>query len=113
MTLQSLDGLRSGKSPLRTSRSAQSIPLKGCKVSQLGTESMELITSNEGLRSKFSSLLKNHKHVSLVVAWASTNFGCCGQLTSAQRKIKRMIVGLHFCQTGPDFIQHFIADKRV
>jgi hypothetical protein len=74
---------------------------------------MQLITSNTGLRYHFSNLLRDHAHVSVVVAWASTNFMCCDQLMRADGKIKRMIVGLHFCQTAPEFIEHFITDKRV
>ena len=74
---------------------------------------MRLLTSSASLEEAFERLLTRHEHLSFAVAWASHNFPGYNQLLRYQRKIKRGIVGIHFYQTHPSFIEHFLDDKRI
>jgi hypothetical protein len=48
------------------------------------------------------------------VAWASTGFEAFDLLVKHYEKIRRMVVGLHFHQTSPDFIEAFLThDEKV
>jgi hypothetical protein len=58
-------------------------------------------------------MLERHRSVSFAVAWASHNFPGYDQLLKQELKIKSGIVGIHFYQTHPSFIEHFLNDKRI
>lgn len=47
------------------------------------------------------------------MAWASTEFTCCNTLLGNRGKIAHAIIGIHFYQTHPDFMETFLDDDRV
>jgi HKD family nuclease len=74
---------------------------------------MRLITTSESLFATFKEQLGSHKKLSFAVAWASHGFPACKELLKHEKKIERGTVGIHFYQTDPDFIEHFLEDERI
>ena len=74
---------------------------------------MKLLTSKNQLEKAFCQLLPKYEHVSFAVAWASHGFPGYEQLIQHRQKIARGIVGIHFYQTHPTFIERFMQDERV
>ncbi|WP_279686705.1 hypothetical protein [Bradyrhizobium sp. SSUT77] len=72
---------------------------------------MKLITEPKALARTFSTLIERHNRVSFAVAWATKGFDGYEKLVANSRKISRGIVGTHFCQTHPDFIERFQHHK--
>ena len=74
---------------------------------------MRLLTTSPSLEKAFEQLLARHKKLSFAVAWASHNFPGYDELLKHENKIQQGIVGIHFYQTHPSFIEHFLSDHRV
>lgn len=74
---------------------------------------MRLLTTSASLEKAFGQLLARYQQLSFAVAWASHNFPGYNELLKHQRKIRQGIVGIHFYQTHPSFIEHFLSDERV
>lgn len=74
---------------------------------------MKIILNPINLRTEFARLLQNYRHYYWVVAWAGQAFDLVEELTANSHKIEKMVVGLHFYQTHPDFIQTFIEHPKV
>jgi HKD family nuclease len=74
---------------------------------------MELLTNPNKIERAFSRLINRYKHVSFAVAWASTGFPGYELLVRQETKIQKGIIGTHFYQTDPKFIDHFLSDERV
>ena len=74
---------------------------------------MRLLTTPKSLERAFEQLLTRHKSLSFAVAWASHKFPGYAELLKHEQKIKSGIVGIHFYQTHPSFIEHFLNDKRI
>lgn len=74
---------------------------------------MQLITSSAKLSSAFRKQLDLCTTVHLAVAWASVGFPEYDALIKAKRKIGLAVVGTHFYQTAPEFIEKFCGDERV
>ena len=76
---------------------------------------MILITNHIQLSDKFSLLCKQYNHYKWAVAWAGkeAGFKLADILSRNRKKIERLIVGLHFYQTDPIFIQHYMNDDAV
>jgi hypothetical protein len=89
----------------------------GEDVAEIGLKAgnvlMRLITTSESLFATFKEQLGRHKNLSFAVAWASHGFPACKELLKHGHKIERGTVGIHFYQTDPDFIEHFLEDKRI
>lgn len=49
----------------------------------------------------------------IAVAWASTGFEAFDLLSKHRKKIEKMVVGTHFYQTHPDFIETFRTEPNV
>jgi PLD-like domain len=47
------------------------------------------------------------------VAWASTGFSLCSELIRKRNQIVQLVIGTHFYQTHPDFLENFVGDARV
>lgn len=77
------------------------------------TYNMKILASPQQMTSAINKLLKDCREVSFAVAWASCGFDACEQLLRARRKIGHGIVGTHFYQTDPEFIERFKGNKRV
>lgn len=78
-----------------------------------GLAAVLLITSSASLSSAFRKLLKSYATVHLAVAWASVRFPEYDALAKAEQKMGRAVIGTHFYQTAPEFIEKFAADERV
>lgn len=73
---------------------------------------MKLIISPQEFEKEFSRLLKEYNEFFWSVAWASSG-KLHDELVLQKNKIKKIIVGIHFYQTHPDFIESFINNKNV
>ncbi len=74
---------------------------------------MRLLTSPQEISKTFSKLLTHHERVSFAVAWASTGFDGFELLKKHQSKIRNSVVGTHFHQTHPDFIETFNSNMNI
>lgn len=74
---------------------------------------MKIITSSKILQSEFNKLLDNYKKYYWATAWASTSSPFFNNLIRQKNKIEKIVVGLHFYQTHPDFIREFIDFDNV
>lgn len=74
---------------------------------------MKLITSSLELRQEFVRLTKSYPRLEWATAWAGAESEPLKALKSAATKIERLVVGLHFYQTHPEFIATFIKHPRV
>lgn len=72
---------------------------------------MKLISEPKEWMSLFQKNLKWCERLSFASAWASPIVGLSEKLLDA--KIKLGVVGIHFYQTDPRFIERFIDDDRV
>ena len=74
---------------------------------------MKLLSTPEQINTEVSRLLKDCDSFQIAVAWASAGFGAFDTLVRNRHKIKRMVVGTHFCQTDPSFIEEFMSQPDV
>ncbi len=76
---------------------------------------MELISDYNILKKKFTDLLNRYDNYEWSVAWAgdAKSFDILKLLDKNSNKIKRIVVGLHFYQTHPNFIENFMHNKKV
>lgn len=76
---------------------------------------MELITDKKSFSRKFLECIKHYKTFSCCVAWAGNpkDIEAMHYLTNHSDKIGKMIVGLHFYQTSPEFLRKFMDNKDV
>lgn len=74
---------------------------------------MRLLETSETLHSHFARLVKKATAIDAAVAWASIGFQDFDLLVKNRKKLRRILVGLHFHQTHPEFIQTFLADQAV
>jgi len=70
---------------------------------------MKLLTSPESLRAEIIRLTRSYRHFDWAVAWASAGHKAFDSLDKYRKKIRRIVVGTHFHQTAPDFIDR-LAD---
>jgi HKD family nuclease len=74
---------------------------------------MKLITTAHELENDFRRLTRKYATFYWATAWASSTSTLFQDLLTNKRKIKKVVVGIHFYQTHPDFIQAFLNDKKV
>lgn len=74
---------------------------------------MKLITNARELDSEFLRLIKNYRKFYWAIAWASHKSKAFHELKKNTNKISRIIVGLHFYQTHPEFIRDFLSCKNI
>lgn len=74
---------------------------------------MKLITDSKILEKEFLRLLDSYNDYYWLTAWASVNSKAFEKLDKNRDKIKQIVVGLHFYQTHPDFIERFLDLKSV
>lgn len=60
-----------------------------------------------------SDLIRKCKSLRWAVTWASKGFNAFEVLKTNEEKIEQLIVGLHFYQTHPDFIEAFMSNEGV
>lgn len=74
---------------------------------------MKLITEAKELEKEFKNLIENYDEFYWATAWASSSSILFDELLVNRNKIKKMVVGIHFYQTHPNFIKAFLDDKNV
>ena len=74
---------------------------------------MRLLTNSEELQDAFATCLEAYDRFYCCVAWAGSpnSFQIGKLLVKESYKIEKAIIGLHFYQTHPDFIETFIDHK--
>ncbi|MCY3871379.1 MAG: phospholipase D-like domain-containing protein [Gemmatimonadetes bacterium] len=74
---------------------------------------MKILTTSCEINREITRLLAECSSCQIAVAWATIGFKVFDLLKTHKAKIERMIVGTHFYQTHPDFIESFITHKNV
>jgi hypothetical protein len=74
---------------------------------------MQIITESKKLEREFLRLLDEYENYYWITAWAGINFKPFAKLVENKSKINKIVVGLHFYQTHPKFIETFINEKNV
>lgn len=76
---------------------------------------MQFISNNKKLVSIFKGLCSKYNHYMWSVAWAGDphGFDLAQSLYKNAKKIDKIVIGLHFYQTSPAFIEKFINNKDV
>ena len=60
-----------------------------------------------------TELSSKYKTISFASAWASANSKAFKVLMKNKNKINKIVVGIHFYQTNPNFIEEFINNDKV
>jgi HKD family nuclease len=74
---------------------------------------MNVLTNAREVGKRLVRLIERCASCQLAVAWASVGFDAFDALVAHAPKIKRMIVGTHFYQTHPKFIETFLANGNA
>lgn len=76
---------------------------------------MELITTSERLQEVFAKCINGYDHLYCCVAWAGNpkGFSVGKLLEKNAHKIEKAVIGLHFYQTHPKFIDTFMDHEGV
>jgi hypothetical protein len=74
---------------------------------------MKLITDSEDLEKIFLRLLEKYSKYYWLTAWASAESKPFIKLIENKGNILKIIVGIHFYQTHPDFIESFLETPSV
>ena len=74
---------------------------------------MEVITSSSKIDQTLVRLMRKYDKYYIATAWASVGSKASLELLKNKNKIKKMIVGTHFYQTHPDFMEEFVSSKKV
>jgi HKD family nuclease len=70
---------------------------------------MKALTTPVEISENLIRLIGECSSCQVAVAWASARFQAFSRLVENHQKIERMIVGLHFHQTDPGFIEAFLS----
>src|SRR5207248_1749024 len=74
---------------------------------------MKIISSSSMLQREFARLMAQYDEFLWATAWAGIGSEAFKGLVGHSDKISRIVVGLHFFQTHPDFIAAFMTHKGV
>ena len=74
---------------------------------------MKLIIHPIELEEEFIRLTKQYKYFYWATAWAGIDSKHFEALLKNAHKIKKIVVGIHFYQTHPSFIETFLDNKNV
>jgi len=69
---------------------------------------MKLITKSGQIKTIFLDLLSNYQQYFWTTAWAGVGSEPYNDLKRLRKRIRKIVVGLHFYQTHPDFIEQFL-----
>ena len=72
---------------------------------------MQLLTTPNEIAETLTRLMSRYGYFDWAVAWASAGFPAFKRLEKHERKARRIVVGTHFYQTHPDFIERFAKSK--
>lgn len=75
---------------------------------------MKVLSNSNHINNEMKRLMRSYSKYSWAVAWASTSYRNGFELLKQNRdKINRLVVGIHFYQTHPDFIREFRKSQSV
>jgi len=74
---------------------------------------MKILTTAAEIRQQVTRLIGECVSCEIAVAWASVSFDAYDLLVANLPKIERMVVGTHFYQTHPQFIETFLTNGSV
>lgn len=74
---------------------------------------MKIIADSTRLEKEFLRLQDSYEKYYWLTAWASASSLAFQKLIENKHKIEKILVGIHFYQTHPDFIQTFIEEDNV
>lgn len=74
---------------------------------------MKMIITSKILETEFKRLINSYNQYYWATAWASSSTTIFNELISRKKQIKKIVVGIHFYQTHPDFIEAFVDNDRV
>ena len=74
---------------------------------------MKLLTTASELENEFRRLARDYDNYYWATAWASSGPILFDDLWANKEKIRKIIVGIHFYQTDPKFIEAFLDHKNV
>ena len=74
---------------------------------------MKFLSSPSEIEAVLAKQLSSCKSIRWAVAWASCNTKLFTKLVESKHKIDQLIVGIHFYQTDPDFIEEFLDHPNV
>lgn len=74
---------------------------------------MKYLNDASALNVEFHRLMNQYDQYYWMVAWAGKPFSHTIALSKNTSKIKNLVVGLHFYQTHPDFIEQFMGYKKM
>jgi len=72
---------------------------------------MKLLATSQQLSAAFAKLMRDYDSYYWAVAWASVGFPAYEYLRTHAKKAKMIVVGTHFYQTHPEFIEVFCEKK--
>lgn len=74
---------------------------------------MKLIITATELETEFKRLTRQYKKYYWATAWAGISSTLFSELTTRKDRIEKIIVGIHFYQTHPDFIKTFLDSNKI
>lgn len=74
---------------------------------------MKVLTTSAEISRELLRLIEECSSCDVAVAWAATGFKAFDLLAKHSPKISRMVVGTHFYQTDPQFIENFLNHPHV
>lgn len=74
---------------------------------------MKIITTPKKLENEFLKLLDEYSNYYWTSAWASSKSKPFEKLVENYKRINKIIVGIHFYQTHPEFIETFLDNENV
>ena len=74
---------------------------------------MKLIIKSKELEKEFERLMDQYNKYYWATAWANPNSILFDKLRKNKEKIQKIVIGIHFYQTHPNFIQEFIHNSKI
>ncbi|QUM84439.1 restriction endonuclease PLD domain-containing protein [Moritella sp. 28] len=74
---------------------------------------MRIIAKPAEIDKVLVQLMKRYNKYHIATAWASMGSKASFELIKNKERIVRMVVGTHFFQTHPNFIEHFVCSDKV
>lgn len=74
---------------------------------------MILLVTHEQIKDKMITLVNECMSMQIAVAWATANHDVYKVLIENKDKINKLVVGTHFFQTDPNFLEAFLENDKV
>lgn len=74
---------------------------------------MKILTTSQTIAKTLQHLIVSHQRYRWAVAWASVGFALYDELLERQDRITQLVVGTHFYQTHPDFLDALVGHDGV